>query len=161
MGFRRYVASAVRALPVAGVAALAVAGSAQGAAPVAFTLTDTVDQTPVRHFTTTGGALCASGTFTDDVLVQAFPHSDNSRSGGGNVLIRSHYTCDDGSGTFDALKHIQLTFTDTGFTGVGPMQILGGTGAYAGIVGHGDSVGATDLETGMGGGTTTGFARVP
>jgi hypothetical protein len=158
MGLRRYVA-----LPMAGVGtvvALALAGPAQAAAPVSFTLTDTVDQTPVRHFTTTGGALCAAGTFTDEVLVQAFARSDRSRSGGGNVLIRSHDTCGDGSGTFDALKHIELRFTDSGFTGVGPTQILGGTGVYAGIVGHGVGVGATDLETEMGGGTTTGFVRV-
>jgi hypothetical protein len=154
MVFKRYVALAV------GIVALSTAGSAQAAAPVPFTLTDTVDQTAVRHFTTTGGVLCASGTFTDDVDVQAFAHSDRARSEGGNVLIRSHYTCDDGSGTFDALKHIQLTFTDTGFTNVGPMQFLGGTGDYAGIVGHGVGVGATDFETGLGGGTTTGFVRV-
>ena len=79
--------------------------------------------------------------------------------GRGHVLIRSHYTCTDGSGTFDALKHLQLTFTETGFTGVGPMQILGGTGRYAGIVGHGIGVGSTDFETGIGGGTTTGFVQ--
>ena len=161
MGFRDL---AVRAFPMVGVSelvALAVAGSAQAAAPVPFTLTDTVDQTPVRHFTTTGGVLCASGTFTDDILVQAFAHTENARSGGGNVLIRSHYTCDDGSGTFDAIKHIELTFTDTGFTNAGPMQIVGGTGDYAGIVGHGIGVGATDGETGLGGGTTTGFVRMP
>jgi hypothetical protein len=151
-------------LLLAGVSLLGVLGlatTAHAAAPVPFTLTDTVDQTPVRHFTTTGGVLCASGTFTDDVLVGAFAQSDRARSGGGNVLIRSHYTCDDGSGTFDSLKHIQLTFTETGFTGVGPVQILGGTGAYEGIVGHGVGVGATDAETGLGGGTTTGFITQP
>jgi hypothetical protein len=135
------------------------AGPVHAAAPVPFTLTDTVDQTAVRQFTTTGGALCASGTFTDDVLVQAFAHSEQARSDGGNVLIRSHYTCTDGTGTFDALKHIQLTFTETGFTGVGPVQILGGTGAYEGIVGHAISVGATDFATGTAGGTTTGFVQ--
>jgi len=150
----------VAALSVAVGALLALtAGAAQAAAPVPFTLTDTVDQTAVRHFTTTGGALCAAGTFTDDVLVQAFPHSELARSGGGNVLIRSHYTCADGSGTFDALKHIQLTFNETGFTGVGPVQILGGTGRYEGIVGHAVGVGATDFDTGLGGGTTTGFVQ--
>lgn len=144
-----------------GVSALLAltAGAAHAAAPVPFTLTDTVGQTDVGQFTTTGGALCASGTFTDDVLVQAFPRSDRARSGGGNVLIRSHYTCTDGSGTFDALKHIRLTFTETGFTGVGPVQILGGTGRYEGIVGHAIAVGATDFETGLGGGTTTGFVQ--
>jgi hypothetical protein len=162
--YGRELGMRIRGLAVAGVSAvvaLAMPGAAQAAAPVPFTLTDSVDQTPVRHFTTTGGVLCPSGTFTDDVLVQAFPHSEKSRSGGGNVLIRSHYTCDDDSGTFDALKHIRLTFTETGFTGVGPMQILGGSGAYAGVVGHGAGEGATDLETGLGGGTTSGFVRVP
>jgi hypothetical protein len=92
----------------AGLSLLGALGpvAAHAAAPVPFTLTDTVDQTDVRHFTTTGGVLCASGTFTDDVDVGAFAQSEQARSGGGNVLIHSHYTCDDGSGTFESLKHI-------------------------------------------------------
>ena len=153
----------MRQLLVAGMSllgAFGLAATAHAAAPVPFTLTDTVDPTEIRHFTTTGGVLCASGTFTDDVEVGAFARSEQARSGGGNVLIRSHYTCDDGSGTFESLKHIQLTFTETGFTGVGPVQFLGGTGAYEGLVGHGIGVGATNVETGLGGGPTTGFARV-
>jgi hypothetical protein len=40
------------------------------------------------------------------------------------------------------------------------VQFLGGTGAYEGLAGHGTGVGATNLDTGLGGGTTTGFARL-
>jgi hypothetical protein len=136
---------------------LGATAAAQAAEPIPFTITDRVDfNTGVFTFTATG-PLCASGTFEDDVRVEAFANSEQARSGGGNLLIRSTYTCDDGSGTFDLLKHLQLTFTEEGFTDVGPVEILGGTGAYAGIVGHGVGVGGTDTATGIGAGTTTGF----
>ena len=152
-----------RAFLIAGLAlllALAAAGSAHAAAPVPFTLTDTIDfDTGVGHFTTTG-PLCGSGTFSDDVRVQAFARSDFARSGGGIVMIRTVFTCDDGSGTFDGLKHLTLRFTPTGFTTVGPFQILGGTGAYAGLNGHGVSDGATDFSTNTGGGVTTGVVQL-
>jgi hypothetical protein len=139
------------------LSALAAAGPAHAAAPVPFTIMDQVNfNTGVFTFTATG-PLCASGTFEDDVSVLAFAHSEQARSGGGNVLIRSTYTCDDGSGTWNELKQLQLTFTEEGFTNVGPAQILGGTGAYAGIVGHGFGVGGTNDATGIGSGTTTGF----
>jgi hypothetical protein len=129
------------------LAALGITGSAHAAAPVPFTLTDTIDfETGVGHFTTTG-ALCESGTFSDDVRVQAFARSELARSGGGIVMIRTVFTCDDGSGTFDALKHLTLRFTPTGFTTIGPFEILGGTGAYAGLTGYGVSDGATDFST--------------
>jgi hypothetical protein len=136
---------------------LGAAAAAQAAAPVPFTMTDQVNfNTGVFTFTATA-PLCASGTFEDDVKVAAFAHSEQARSGGGFVLIRSTYTCDDGSGTFNMLKHLQLTFTEEGFTDIGPVEILGGTGAYAGIVGHGVTVGGTNDATGIGAGTTTGL----
>jgi hypothetical protein len=93
------------------------------------------------------------------VTVAASPHSDRARSGGANLLIRTTYTCDDGSGTFDAPKHVFLTFTEGGSTNVGPMQILGGTGDYAGIVGHGVDAGIADDATATGEGSITGFVR--
>ena len=44
--------------------------------------------------------------------------------------MRTVYTCEDGSGTFNALKHVFITFTENGFTShTGPIQLLGGTGA--------------------------------
>lgn len=156
--------SSARALLVAGVSllgTLGIAGPASAAAPVPFTIADEVNfNSGVFTFTATG-PLCASGTFVDDVKVQAFAHSEQARSGGGNVLIRSVYTCDDGSGTFEILKHLTLTFTESGFTDSGPEQILGGTGAYAGITGHGFTSGGTDEESGIGSGTTTGVVQLP
>ena len=155
--------SAARTLLLAGasvVAALGAAGSAHAAPPVPFTLTDTIDfETGVGHFTTTG-PLCEAGTFSDDVRVEAFARSELARSGGGIVMIRTVFTCDDGSGTFDGLKHLTLRFTPTGFTTVGPFEILGGTGAYAGLNGHGASDGATDFSTATGGGVTTGVVQL-
>jgi hypothetical protein len=138
--------------------ALVAVGSARAAAPVPFTLTDSIDfDTGIGHFTTTG-PLCASGTFSDDVH-GSFPRSENAKSGGGIVLIRTVFTCDDGSGTFNAVKHLTLRFTATGFTTVGPFQIHGGSGAYANINGHGESDGATDFSTNTGGGVTTGVVQ--
>jgi hypothetical protein len=148
------------ALLVAGMlAALLTAGPASAAAPVPFTMTDKVNfDTGVFTFTATS-PLCASGTFVDDVKVAAFAHSDHARSGGGNLLIRSVYTCDDGSGTFNMLKHLHITNTETGFTDTGPLEIHGGTGAYARITGHafttGETVGA------IGAGTETGVVHLP
>ena len=142
------------------LAALAVAGSAQAAAPVPFTFTETIDfETGVGHFTTTTGPLCESGTFSDDDVHARFPQSENANSGGGIILIRSTYTCADGSGTFNATKHLTLRFTETGFTTVGPFVIHGGTSAYADLNGHGVSDGATDSSTNTGGGVTTGVVQ--
>lgn len=141
--------------------ALGIAGPANAAAPVPFTMTDHVDNNAGVFTFTTTGPLCASGTFVDDVRVLAFPHSDHARSGGGFVLIRSTYFCDDGSGTFEMLKHLTLTDTENGFTDAGPVEVLGGTGAYAGIMGHGFGVGGTNVDSGIGGGTTTGVVQLP
>ena len=148
------------ALLMAGMlAALLTAGPASAAAPVPFTIADEVNfDSGVFTFTATS-PLCASGTFVDDVKVSAFARSAQARSGGGVLLIRSVYTCDDGSGTFKMLKHLQLTFTETGFTTDGPIEILGGTGAYAGITGHGFTTGET--VGAIGAGTDTGVVRLP
>ena len=127
------------ALLVAGMlAALLTAGPASAsAAPGPCTMTDQVNfDSGVFTFTATG-PLCQSGTCVDDVKVAAFARSARARSGGGVLLIRSVYTCDDGSGRFKIHKHLQLTFTESGFTTAGPLEILGGTGTYAGITGRG------------------------
>jgi hypothetical protein len=140
------------------VLALVLAGSARAAAPVPFTITDTVDfNTGARHFTTTG-PLCSSGTYADDFTERA-PHSDNAQSGGFVLVIRTVLTCDDGSGTFYALKRLRLQFTPSGFTVFGPFVIHGGTGAYAGINGHGMLDGAGDATTNTGGSVVTGILQ--
>ena len=149
------------ALLVAGMLAtlLAAGPASASAAPVPFSIADEVNFDSGEFTFTSTSPLCASGTFVDDVNVAAFARSEHAHSGGGILLIRSVYTCDDGSGTFKMLKHLTLTFTETGFTTAGPLEILGGTGAYAGITGHGfgsgESVGA------IGGGTDTGVVRLP
>jgi hypothetical protein len=128
------------------------AAPAQAASPVPFTITEQINAaTGVTTFTTTG-PLCQSGTFADDVKVFA-PNPESSgidSSGTLNLLIRTVYTCDDGSGTFNALKHVFITFTDNGFTNTGPIQLLGGTGAFTGLRGHGVNNGTRTGDTGVG-----------
>lgn len=144
------------------VGALGVANPASAAAPQPFTLTDHVNNaTGVYTFTTTG-PLCRSGTFLDDVKLGLFPVSDHANpTAGGIILIRTTLTCDDGSGSFFMLKHLSLMFNETGFTDSGPEELLGGTGAYAGITGHGFTNGRMDLGTSIGAGTTTGIVQLP
>src|SRR4051794_13610558 len=106
-------ATAILALTIA--VALPLAGAAQGA-QTPFTITDTIDfRTDATTFITTG-PLCASGTYTDDVgpfatpAEPSIPHSSNNNHA--NVIIRTVFTCADGSGTFNALKHFRLAFTN-------------------------------------------------
>jgi len=131
---------------------LGAAASAQAAEPVPFTITEQINfATGVATFTATG-PLCPSGTFVDDVTVVA-PNPESSgidSKGGLNLVIRTVYTCDDGSGTFNALKHVFITFTDDGSTNTGPIQLMGGTGAYTGLVGHGVDNGTASGDTGVG-----------
>jgi hypothetical protein len=67
------------------------------------------------------GQLCPSGTFADEVRavggvnVPTLPKA--------NILIETVYTCDDGSGTFFAQKHVFLTFNEDGSqTNTGPIS---------------------------------------
>ena len=74
------------------------------------------------------------------------------------MLIRTVFTCADGSGTFTGLKHFRLAFSsDTSFTTKGQLNLQGGTGAYVGLSGHGSVVGGSVDE--VGGGFTTGVLR--
>ena len=135
------------------VIALCTATSAHAAAPVPFTITEQVNfATGFNTFTATG-PLCPSGTFVDDVTTFA-PNPSSSgidASGGFNLVIHTVYTCDDGSGTFNALKHVFLTFTsENSATNTGPIQLLGGTGAYTQLVGHGVDNGTATDDTGVG-----------
>ena len=137
------------------LALFVVAEPAHAADTVPFTINEQTDfAAGVFTFTATE-PLCPSGTFEDDVTVFAFAHSDQARSGGINLLIHTRYTCADGSGTFDMVKHQFITFTEDGIMGSGPVQILGGTGVYEGIVGHGVDVGSAVGPIGVG--TITGF----
>jgi hypothetical protein len=91
---------------------------AGAAAPVPFTVDDHVDfNTGVATFTATG-PLCASGTFVDDTRVVAGSPTIPKA----NVLVTSVYTCDDGSGTFNLLKHLFITFGPDSFTITAPKR---------------------------------------
>ncbi len=136
------------------LAAAMVVTAAQAADPVPFTITENINGTTGEATFTATGPLCPSGTFEDSVNV--FAGSQTGASGMLNLLITSLYTCDDNSGTFTLLKHVFITFGATGFTNTGPVQILGGTGAYAGIVGHGVDNGSA-VFGGNGVGNITGF----
>jgi hypothetical protein len=81
--------------------------------------------------------LCPSGTFVDEFV------------GGGGAFnsgvfyhgqtVRKTFTCDDGSGTFTILFHPNFSpATPSGCEEAGPFAVVGGTGAYAGLRGHGE-----------------------
>jgi hypothetical protein len=142
---------------VALLAPLGAATSAQAAAPVPFTITEHINGATGETTFTATGPLCPSGTFAADVKVFA-PQPGSpalDASGGGNLLIHTVYTCDDGS-TFNAVNHVFITFTDNGFTNTGPIQLLGGTGAFANLTGHGVDNGSTNFDTGVGIGAISG-----
>ena len=72
------------------------------------------------------------------------------------LLIRTVYTCADGSGQFYAQKHVFIEFGETGLTNTGPVSLMGGTGRYANLSGHGTDVGSQHFESGTGEGVVTG-----
>lgn len=116
-----------------------------------FTITEQVDFTGANANTFTATGLCPSGTFVDNVSTIG----GNRNSGRGEVLIRSVYTCADGSGTFLVLKHVFVTLTANGWSSTGPYQILGGTGDWARTSGHGTDNGVRVGDSGNG--LATGF----
>jgi hypothetical protein len=137
------VAAAVLLFALAGGAA-----TAQAADQLPFTITEQINFATGDSTFTTTGPLCPSGTFVDTVANVADGQSGKPKL---NLLITTVYTCDDGSGTFDALKNVFITFNPDGsFTNTGPVQILGGTGAYANLIGHGVDNGSTSGDTGIG-----------
>jgi len=90
---------------------------------------------PFGTFTATE-PLCPSGTFVDAQLggggspVSPFYHA---------FSVRKTFTCDDGSGTFTILFHPQFNpSTSTSCEEAGPFSVVGGTGDYVTLSGHGD-----------------------
>jgi hypothetical protein len=134
----------------------ATAPAAQAAPPEPFRIEETIDfncQEPPT-FTATG-PLCEAGTFKDVVVGDRFAgHPDTT--GRFNLLIRTVYTCADGSGTFNAQKHVFITLNeDESSTNSGPITLHGGTGDYTGLSGHGVDTGTTTAD-GFGEGIITG-----
>ena len=136
------------AATVVAIVGLVASGSASATEQVPFTITEQVNfATGVNTFTATG-PLCPSGTFVDTVATFADGQSGQPKV---NLRITTVYTCDDGSGTFDMLKHVFVVGNPDGsFSNTGPVQILGGTGAYAGLIGHGVDTGTGSGDTAVG-----------
>ena len=142
-------------LIAAGALLAVTAPAAHAAPPEPFTITEDINfNTGDASFTATG-ALCPSGTFQDVVVGDRFAgHPDTT--GKFNLLIRTVYTCDDESGTFNAQKHVFVTLNENGTsTNTGPITLHGGTGDYTGLSGHGVDEGST-TALGIGTGNISG-----
>ncbi len=131
-----------------GVALVVAPVAAHAASPTPFTITEDIDfsgNSGDPTFTASG-ELCPSGSFTDDVRTFAAGQGNDQAV----LLISTVYTCDDGSGSFYALKHVRLRFTEGGSTNSGPIELLGGTGRYAALDGHGVDDGRAVGDVGLG-----------
>jgi hypothetical protein len=98
--------------------------------------------------------LCPSGMWVDTAH-NAGPNSpnNNAHSDRFNVLVRTVFTCDDGSGSFFVQSHVFFTITGDVVTNTGPSLLLGGTGAYVNLEGNGVNNGSSATNQG----TITGF----
>jgi hypothetical protein len=122
-------------LVLVALAALMVTAAPAAYAQEATITTDIIfpeEGAPFGTFTATE-PLCPSGTFVDEFV-----------GGGGGELVgagtvRKTLTCDDGSGTFTILFHPQTTpATPPACGAAGPFAVVGGTGDYTRLSGHGD-----------------------
>jgi hypothetical protein len=134
------------------------APAAYAAPPEPFTITETIDFNSEEPPTFMAeGALCDSGTFVDEVIAIGGGRGPNSKV---NFQIRTVYTCDDGSGTFFAQKHVFVKANEDGSaTNTGPITLKGGTGDYTGLSGHGIDTGSVTAE-GIGEGIILGVHKL-
>jgi hypothetical protein len=121
------------------------APAAHAAPPEPFTITENLDfEAETFQFTTSGGALCPSGTFEDEFIAQGGNETSISHTSKVNLQFRTVYTCDDGSGTFFARKHVFLVLNGDDSDNTGPISFHGGTGDYSSLSGHGLNIGHAD-----------------
>jgi hypothetical protein len=136
--------SVIIAALVASTLAVIGMASAHAATQVPFTITETnivfTGDSDHGDFTATG-PLCPAGTFVDTYQALAGLNGHGLET----VLTETVYTCADGSGTFNMQKHIRLVALPPGIDNTGPVQFLGGTGAYAGLTGRGVDNGANGV----------------
>jgi hypothetical protein len=82
--------------------------------------------------------LCPSGTFVDEFVGGGGAFRSGSVFYHGFTVLKT-FTCDDGSGTFTILFHPQFSpATPASCEEAGPFSVVGGTGDYATLRGHGD-----------------------
>jgi hypothetical protein len=85
-----------------------------------------------------GGMVCAAGTVVDVSI------TSNQPAGPFRILqVLKRFTCDDASGTFDIKMVVKLDLATNDTTA--RWQIVGGTGDYAGLKGHGSLIGLSNL----------------
>jgi hypothetical protein len=134
------------------------APAAYAAPPEPFTITETIDFASEDPPTfEADGALCETGTFVDEVIAVGGGRGPNSKV---NFQIRTVYTCDDGSGTFFAQKHVFVEANEDGSaTNTGPITLKGGTGDYTRLSGHGVDTGSVTAE-GIGEGNISGVLKL-
>jgi hypothetical protein len=138
--------------------ALSCAATATAAAPQPFTITELVDFNTGLNTFTANGPLCPSGTFVDTPKTFA---GRPDKTGKINIVVKTVYTCDDSSGTFNATKQIFLTLNDDGSSSnTGPINFHGGTGRYSKLSGHGVDNGHATAE-GIGVGQISGVIVGP
>ena len=120
------------------------APAAEAARPEPFTIIESIDFVAETFEFTASDPLCPSGTFEDEIT--SFGGNPDT-TGKQNLLIRTVYTCDDGSGTFNAQKHVFPTLNEDGSsTNSGAITFNGGTGDYTRLSGHGTDSGTGDAE---------------
>ena len=118
------------------VTALVVPFAAPAAAPGSITLFEHIDfhpgvSPPSGTFTVSGLAGCTGGTVSDRLV--AF--------GGDSVIIDRIYSCSSGASLTARIVLVHGAVPDPSSTLTAPWTLLGGTGALAGIRGHGTSTG--------------------
>ena len=129
----------------AAVLAFAAPVQAKGAVDTTITL---ISAGPVETFTSTGGALCPSGTASSFDF--RFAGSEHGRAG--TFHLKKTLVCSDGTGTLTIRVNAATVFGSP--TDQGGWSIVEGTGRYAKANGGGSLVGTyfpggiTDLYTG-------------
>jgi hypothetical protein len=118
--------------------------AAQAAPPQPFTITENIDFEAEEFTFAATGALCETGTFEDEVVTVGAGNAPIPKV---NLRIRTVYTCDLTGDTFFAQKHVFIAANEDGSsTSTGPITFHGGTGAFAGLSGHGVNIGETSAE---------------
>jgi len=91
-------------------------------------------------FTTTGGVLCPSGTFTQDFVNPG----GRCRSGTGHFVIRTNFVCDGGSSGFTAQLAASVIL---GTSSTANWVIISGFGEFANLHGAGKLTGVNVAGT--------------
>jgi hypothetical protein len=128
---------------VSAVLVLAAPVSASGAVKTTITIDNNFGPPTTESFTTTGGALCPSGSsHTDSITITGL--NDRAHAVTFHGIKTLH--CDDGSGTF------RITFEAGGTPNSpgdqGGWRVIDGTGSYSTVSGGGNLVG-TNFDGGI------------